>query len=223
MAISCIKELKKTAKVVSFTTLCALSAIGMTACNQYKKSWTNTEPAQVSEEIFNQHIPQSEFDTFNPKPYAQHYSRHGDGGMDIAILYDANSKTYTSINASYDAAQMASSLRKAGVDTVRSSVVARENIEPKAVISYYGYDISAPPNCTKMPGYEGALEMDKEYDIGCTVDTLITKQVSHPKDLLGQTYPETREDGRRIVNSNETYHDGTPNAPLQGISTTSGI
>ena len=80
-----------------------------------------------------------------------------------------------------------------------------------------------------MPGYTHPTDVQSEpnakpqYRMGCTVETLLARQVARPSDLLGKQGFETNADGRRQerVVSTRGYYGDKPNDALNGESATS--
>jgi len=56
----------------------------------------------------------------------------------------------------------------------------------------------------------------QDYKIGCTVNTMIAKQVSRPGDLMGTVNSDLSTDGREAANIVAVKRTGAQNEPLQG-------
>jgi type IV pilus biogenesis protein CpaD/CtpE len=61
------------------------------------------------------------------------------------------------------------------------------------------------------------LVNDENYRFGCTLDTVVARQV-RPKDLAGRGGDDVMNDGRRNANIVERYRTGEPNKALEGES-----
>jgi len=59
---------------------------------------------------------------------------------------------------------------------------------------------------------------DLEYKMGCSVETMIARQIARPGDLLGRAPNSVYKDGRRISNQIEGVRSGAMNEPLGGES-----
>jgi type IV pilus biogenesis protein CpaD/CtpE len=74
-----------------------------------------------------------------------------------------------------------------------------------------------------MPGLDNTAtdwKGVKKYGFGCTIESVMAKQIERPADLAGTAaLPET-SDGRRLSNSIDSYRDGVPNEKLEGINST---
>jgi len=192
------------------------------ACDLYEESWTTTERATVSQERFYEAFERPTFDDATIRGLAHTYDRHGGSPMNVSVTYDPTSRQYTAMNASNDAARIAKSLRAEGVRDLEVGVMPSTNYAGQVIVSYKSYHAQVPENCGLIPGLESggdihqSIEDKEQYALGCSVQTLMARQVSRPKDLLGNRQTETTVDGRRVVNAVETYRDGIPNEPLEG-------
>ena len=196
------------------------------ACDLYEESWTTKERIQVSQERFYESFVVTEFDNALMSHLARTYSRHGGGPMKVSVTYDPASRNYTALSAGNEMARISKSLRAQGVRDLDIGLMPATTYAGQVIVSYESYTAEAPKNCGTMPGLKSSddvgtsLESGEEYGLGCTIETLMARQISRPKDLLGQGQTETTVDGRRVVNSVEVYRDGIPNEPLEGETAT---
>ncbi len=59
------------------------------------------------------------------------------------------------------------------------------------------------------------LDEAKDYKLGCSIETYVSRQIARPKDLLGNDNMGNA-DGRPRVNGVEPYMTGAPNKELSG-------
>lgn len=154
---------------------------------------------------------------------AKHYSRYGSGPLDLTVTYNPKSKTNTALRAGREAARLAQQLRAGGVKHVKTQILPIQDGQEEfsALVRYDSYVALPPEDCTQMPGLESGTEdvsFDENYRLGCSLDTLIARQIARPKDMLGRGQQETTSDGRRGGNIVETYRTGAPNEALEGES-----
>ncbi|MCK5375082.1 MAG: hypothetical protein KAJ40_07345 [Alphaproteobacteria bacterium] len=200
----------------------AVLSVGLTGCmNMYEPPTVNDTPIQVKEEAFLQDVPVADVDDGYIEALARHYRRHGSSTMDLLITYDPHSKDNTAMNATNEAADIAVALReKYGVTNVEVGImpIASQDEEPRLLVSYDSLYAQAPAGCDgMMPGLEGRpLENDPDYKLGCSIDTLIARQVAHPADLLGQGESNVTSEGRSAANIVDVYRSGAQNPVLGG-------
>lgn len=152
---------------------------------------------------------------------------NGGGQIDVTVSYDPSSSDNTKAKAENEAKRIQSYLTKIGVGHVTASVLP-VNAPPAysvTTLRYVQYDAEGPANCGYMPGYmdrteTGVTEAHKNYDYGCTVETLFAKQLADPSDLLGQDGFETKASGRQAENaiSGSGYYAPGPSGALAGES-----
>lgn len=194
------------------------------ACDLYEESWTTKERTSVSQERVYESFTTDEFSDTVIASLAHDYDRHGVTPMTISVTYDPTSRTYTALSASNDVARIAKKMRANGVNNAEIGVLPAESYAGQIIVSYDAYTAKAPENCGSIPGLKSrgdigqSIEEKEQYALGCTVETMMARQVSRPKDLMGQKQTETTVDGRRVVNAAEFYRDGVPNDTLEGES-----
>lgn len=192
------------------------------ACDLYEESWTTKERASVSQERVYETFTSDEFSDAIIANLAHDYDRHGFSPMSISVTYDPLSRNYTALNASNEVARIAKKMRENGVRDAEIGVLPAESYAGQIIVSYDAYTAKAPENCGSLPGLKTrsdigqSIEEKEQYALGCTIETLMARQVSRPKDLMGQKQTETAVDGRRVINTAEFYRDGIPNDPLEG-------
>ncbi len=90
----------------------------------------------------------------------------------------------------------------------------------RMIVRYDGYSAAAPKDCKNLlPGIDGdALDHDGDYKLGCSIESVLARQVSRPADLLGNGVVDPTSEGRAAANIVDVYRAGLPNGPLDGES-----
>lgn len=192
------------------------------ACSMREPGNVTLSKARVSSEKIYDEVMLSQADEGYFKALGNHYRKSGDGPVDVTVVYDPKSKTSTAMKANRDAARIVSNLNGEGVRDVRTNIlpVMGHGDESEILISYQAYTAQAPEKCTTMPGYKNnELNITEEYETGCTIETLLAKQIARPKDMAGQEADST-SDGRRAAVIVDGYRAGEPNDALEGLTTT---
>ena len=200
----------------------AILSVGLAGCmNMYEPPTINDTPIQVKEEAFLQDVLVADVDDDYVEALGRHYRKHGSSTMDLLITYDPHSKDNTAMNATSKAADIAVALREEyGVTNVNVGImpIASQHEEPRLLVSYDSLYAQAPAGCNgMMPGMGGRpLENDPDYKLGCSIDTLIARQVAHPADLLGRGASNVTTEGRSAANIVDAYRSGAQNPSLDG-------
>ena len=166
------------------------------ACDLYEESWATREQAKVVQSRFYETFDISTFNDNLAKALAYDYDRHGGSPMNVSVTYDPSSRDYTALSASNDVARIAKLLRTNGVKGAEIGVLPSSTYAGQVIVSYESYTAEAPNNCSSMPGLKSnedigkSVEEKDQYALGCTIETLMARQVSRPKDLLGQPQTE---------------------------------
>jgi len=185
----------------------------------HEPTFISENKIQIEEERFFENLALSELDDNYVAALSKHYSRHGDGGVDLRVTYDPQSKSHTAMYASQHLGRLSDRFRKNGVSDVDGMImpVKGQGDDTRVLLSYNSFTASAPKDCGMMPGYSDRnVNPDPDYKLGCTRDTLFAKQIARPKDLRGNAQDELTTDGRRAANIVGRYRSGEPNAPLEG-------
>lgn len=137
---------------------------------------------------------------------AEEYSRYGAGSMQLSLSYDPAATNYSAVKAFKDLSRIKSGLESMGVRGISADTVKAEGSEPMLMVSYDAVRAAAPAGCRNMPGFDDGLTTEKvgDYRFGCSVDTMLAKQIYRPGDLNGNAAYEDG-DGRRAANSVEYY------------------
>ncbi|GJL85052.1 MAG: hypothetical protein DHS20C02_08270 [Micavibrio sp.] len=203
-----------------FTVIAILAAsASLSACNLYEEGHITENRVQVIEERFVEEVSLEEATPGYISGLARHYEKHGDGTVDLSVTYDPHSRSNTAMNASQSAAGLVKNLRKEGVRNVNADILPLQGYgdESMVVVSYMSYRAEAPKDCGRLSGFEDTdISHDKDYRMGCTVETMFAKQISRPKDLLGVGRVDPTTDGRRAGNIGDLYRSGARNEPLEG-------
>lgn len=203
-----------------FSVVCVVvSILCLSGCDFYQESYLTTEKIKVEQSRFDHSVDVKKFDMDHAAYIANLYNNAGFGDVRLTVTYDSKSSVNTSSKAHKNLAQAVSMLRKQGIDEVLGNImpVYDSGDDSKVLITFGAYQAKAPDGCTLMPGYESiSLEHDRDYKLGCTRETLVSKQIARPKDLIGQEVSNVT-DGRRSANILEIYRSGIPNEPLEGM------
>ena len=202
-----------------FVYLGVVLSLSMTACSLREPDHFTRNKVQLIEERVTQDVSVAEFNDANILALANHYSRHGDGPLEVVVSYNPKSRSQGAMYAGQKAAEVAASLRAQGVENIDAHIMPVKDLsESKIMVSYLGYDALGPKDCELMPGLEHRkINANESYRMGCSVDTIFAKQIARPRDLLGQE-TSASTDGRRSANQVELYRTGVPNEPLEGES-----
>lgn len=193
----------------------------LSGCEMYAPGTLSTEKIQVREEPYFLDISAREASDDLAARVAHHHARHSDGPMRVTVTYDPQNYRNTAMMATQKAADMARALRGRGVAQVESDIlpVTGQGDESRVLISYDAYTAHAPSNCGTLPGIESnVVEPNEDYKMGCTVQTMIARQVARPKDLEGQGDAGVNTDGRSATNIVDLVRSGAENKELGGES-----
>lgn len=195
---------------------------GLNACSRMYKEGTMTQNRmQVAQEAYAEEIVLDSAYPSRVDELAKHYDRHGDGAIEMSIAYNPKSSGQGAMRASQVAADIAAQLRSAGVTDVKTDILPVKDLEVmKAIVSYDSYSARPPEDCGLMSGFEDRDHGDNmDYEMGCTVETVMARQISRPKDLLGRDFQNTHTDARGISNQVRAVRTGTKNTSLGGERT----
>ncbi len=205
-----------------FLSLLAVSACLCACAPQSTPSMMNTSLPRLSEETALLQIPAESVSEGYLYKVSSDYERYGQGEMQLTLVYDPSSKTYTKMNAFKDMASYKETLAKIGVRNMKGEVLEANNIAPTLMISYDSVKAMAPDGCRNMPGFDDGLTTREigQYRFGCTTDTMLARQIYRPSDLRGVGEADPA-DGRRSAANAEYYRQVTQDeaeAPLDVYS-----
>lgn len=190
------------------------AAFILQACTLQEPGNLTAGRAQVKEHKFYQKTALENVDQVYLNGLSHHYNKHGDGPIDITTVYDpaiSNARA-----ASNKSASIIASLNDNGIHNLRGDILPVSG-QSALIVSYGYYTAHAPKDCTTMPGYDDtSISAETDYRLGCTVETLIARQIARPKDLLGQTSSDQTTEGRSAANLVNAVRAGTLNQPLGG-------
>ncbi len=205
---------------------------GITGCSVESESWMNHNRVEVTDDQFTDTIPTNEIDGGIINAIATYHYRYGNGPITAVVSFDPRSKVNTRGKAEFAAAKLRQGFSSKGVKeftvTVASSPATGD--VSTTLISFPAIVANAPQDCGMMPGYNNPADIQSDpsakaqYSFGCTIETLMARQVSRPSDLLGKDGFETPSDGRRgeRVLSTRGYYGDKPNEDLKGLTATDG-
>jgi pilus assembly protein CpaD len=195
---------------------------GLNACSRMYKEGTLTQnKMQVSQQTAEQEIILDGSHNSQIMALGKDYSRYGDGTLEMTIAYDPLAKSQGAMRASQMAGDLAAQLRSEGITNVKADILPVKDLPVmKALVNYDSYSALPPEDCEPMSGFNDRNHGDNmDYEMGCTVDTLIARQISRPKDLLGRDFENSYNDARGVSNQIDAVRSGARNPPLGGETT----
>ena len=211
---------------------CVALLSGLSACSVESESWVNSNRLEIHNDQFTDTVPTEHMNEGLYHAIGEYYYRFGNGKLTALVSYDPNSKVNTKAKAEKAADKLRDGLAENGVRDAEVSIVASPATGDVSttLITFPAITAMAPQDCGTMPGYQQPNDIQSnpsakpDYRFGCTVETLLARQVSRPSDLLGKQGFNNNSDARRQerVLSTRGYYGDKPNAPLQGESATSG-
>lgn len=178
-----------------------------TACSrQSTPSMMNANKPQLQSETALQQVPVKHAGAGYLHKLADDYSRYGADTLRLSLAYDPADKSYSSVAAFKDLARIKTGLQDMGVRNIAAETVKAEGAVPTLLVSYDAVRAHAPAGCRNMPGFDDGLTSAQiaDYRFGCSVDTMLAKQIYRPSDLQGYAGADDG-DGRRAANSVEHY------------------
>ena len=179
----------------------------------------------MSESQFEASYDISTLNTAQIEHIASEFKRYGGDVLSLTVSYDQKAQTsqYSASQAMQKAGEVAASLRKDFyIKNVEASILPAANTTPTLFVAYKRFEAHAPEGCGVAPGLDGlgtnTEDKIKDYELGCSLNTLIAKQTYRPKDLLGKDYTVDDSEATRSITGlyGTGYYDGTPNEPLNG-------
>lgn len=193
----------------------------LAGCEMYAPSTLSTEKIQVREQPYFLDVAAGEADDRFAAGVAHHYSRHAGGPLKLTVTYDPGNYRNTAMMATQKGSEVVRALRARGVNSVEMDIlpIAGQGDESRVLVSYDAYSAHAPAGCTTMPGTESALlEPQEDYRLGCTINTMVARQVARPQDLQGVGAPGEHTEGRSAANIVDVVRSGAENKELKGES-----
>lgn len=209
----------------TFALLC-LSASFLGGCEMNSPTWVSQDRVEVHANQFTDTFETAKLDDGMIRAIAVNYYRYGNGTMNLVVGYDPKSRANTSAKAAQEASRLNAELRRNGVKdlNVQTVVLAGSGDRSLTTITFPALVAKAPSRCGTIPGYDTPTgvpmrgEGVPHYELGCTVETMMAKQIARPGDLLGRPGFETNADGRRqnAVAAERGYYGNKANPPLEG-------
>lgn len=194
--------------------------LAITACTLDGPTNYTQNEIEIHEKHFSQSYAVSSLNEATLQGIAQDYYKAGEGGIDITVTYDPRSKSYTARRAAETAGNIVQVLNKGGVKHVRTDILPlKDSNQSTAHISYDYLEALPPEGCRRLDEIEdSAVENYKDYELGCSTDIFLARQVAKPGDLLGRA--ESQDSiGRRQTNIVDGHKAGTQRGTLEGEST----
>lgn len=223
---------KKSSAALAAAVFLTLAAGGCTqqGLGMYEPSEVNARRLEVQDGKFEQVLPVSAADSVYVSEVSENYLRYGNGDLAVTVLYDPAARFNGPRTADRESLRLAELLKAQGVARMQASTlpVAGQGETLRALFSYDTIEASPPTGCGTMPGldnsradYRGPYETDP-YRLGCSVETMISRQIERPADLVGRAGLKGPSDGRRQSLIMENYRTGKPNEPLEDTESASG-
>ncbi|NQZ13858.1 MAG: hypothetical protein HRT94_03395 [Alphaproteobacteria bacterium] len=200
-------------------TLTVLSVLALGACTQNSPSMMNTSPVELQKQTVIEQIPLNQINDVLISALADDYQKLGSGVLELTMAFDPKSKTFTAMNALNKLKEVKTKLARKGVRSVVTETLAVEGAQPMLMVSFDTVQAQAPSDCETMPG----LEVNKttrfidEYKFGCSVETMLARQIARPSDLEGVDGLDNQDGGRRETNIVDAYAAGAPQPALNTI------
>lgn len=193
---------------------------GCASYTLYEPGNMNESKLEVLEKNFDQVVLTRDADTNFLSNLANHHDRFGGSTMNVTITYDPKSYRNTAMNATNAMVDSVTTLRKFGVSDIESSIlpIHAQGDDSEFLVSYSTLSAKAPEGCdSPMPGLGSPQDKNRsDYKLGCTIDTMLAKQISRPGDLMGTVTSDLSTDGREAANIVAVKRTGALNEPLQG-------
>jgi type IV pilus biogenesis protein CpaD/CtpE len=209
----------------------SISALALlSGCSVQSETWVNQAGrVEIKEEQFTDTFETAKINKATIHAIGDYYERYGNGTLNIVVSFDPQSKLNSKAQAEKSVLAIKSGLDKVGISDMTGSVseIKGSGDLSTTLISFPALTASKPSGCGLMPGYEDAsadipndTNIKPPYGYGCTVESLLAKQVSKPSDLLGKQGFETNSDGRRTerVLSSRGYYSDKEFPKLEGES-----
>lgn len=199
----------------------AFCALCVSACSVHEPNQLSQNQVQAIKGYHEEMIDMRRLDDAARRHIAGQHEKFGNGIMDVTVIFNPSSRTYTASKARSDLNALTGDLYRYGVDQVRADVMpVSGGIEHgRVMIAYKSVSAAAPRDCDVMSGlHDRNVEINPDYRFGCGRDTLIARQIAKPKHLLGNDDSDGLTEGRRAANIIEGYRSGVTNKALGGES-----
>lgn len=200
---------KKFSNIIRNALLCGVAA-GIAACALDTPTQAPQKRVRLQSGPSYKQMPAAATDEATLRAFAEEYRRFGSGPVELTVSYDPRSRNNTALNASEHAARIAASLRRLNVPQVSTAILPVNMLgeEAQVMMRYESLTARAPEGCTVMGGVDGyTTEVMPDYEYGCTVESLLARQIARPADLAGRG-GMAPIDGRRTAIEVEGYRTG---------------
>jgi pilus biogenesis lipoprotein CpaD len=205
----------------SLKTAVAVSALLLLAgCDMATPSQVSVRPIEIRKTVKTETVDALRTDMSRAQVISDSYARNSGGPMSITVsVLKGNAKQAAA--AKKGAAAWRALFLKDGVPDVTVDAVAVEDpaYAGQAVVAWPAKVASAPKECGRLPGYQGAepLSYTEKYAFGCETESALAHQIANPSDLMGRG-GVPGDDAKRQGTLVDKYRSGTPNPKLNGVS-----
>lgn len=204
-----------------FTGMLIIAAIALSGCSFDSPTFYSQKKVEVSEEVRHIEAETTQLDKATLSAIATDYLEQGDGPLDIVVTYNPSARGNSAMMASDNAARISQTLGHMNVNNVNIEILPIHHASvSKTLISYTAYTAHAPQGCTDFAMIDdSAHENFRPYELGCSTETYLARQIARPQDLLGRDGDEGVEDGRKRANVVEAYKSRVQNETLNAERT----
>jgi type IV pilus biogenesis protein CpaD/CtpE len=190
----------------------------VSACSMETKTSLTSQRVTIEQSRAEIAVPLKEINDHTLIGLVEEYKNYGDGPMHIAVTYDPSSKNFTAMHASNQIAHISDKLRRLNVRNFTTGIQpVEEKNAAELVLTYDAVTAHAPQDCNMIPGIEGSSTGAGAYAYGCTIETMLARQIARPRDLMGRG-GLAAGDGRREAINVEQYRSYRPNSDLGGYN-----
>jgi len=179
------------------------------------------ERIRIEKSEFSRVMRSAAFDENYAYDVWNHYRRYGNSAVKITVAYNPSDRDGASMDASVELARIIDLLAKEGVRDVQGDIMPVKDdavAHTRVLLSYKTVTANAPDCEHQMPGLSGdATRPNYDYRLGCSMNSMIARQVSRPADLIG-TDGVADADARRQSSITDRYRSGERNDELAGES-----
>lgn len=173
-----------------------------------KDTYINPNKIRVTQDVISQEFLLEDMTPEKARSLAASHKANGGGRVDILVTYPAYGTAKA--QAQKAAANVVQAFYTAGLRDVGLEILPIADSAPARLqISFATYGALAPEGCDPMPGVDGrGAQLDRDYPMGCAVDTAIAKQIARPSDLLGEDVALPPRDGQPSGEVIQKYRTG---------------
>ncbi len=203
--------------------LAAISALSLGGCAKIDMpSKMTTQKIALESDNHSQTYKVASLNAVQFDEMGDHFRRYGNSQAEVIVSYDPYSKKNTAMKATDHLHRITAELGKRGVSNIKGSILAADysGDDPEMIIGYSSVSAQPPEGCGMIPGSDTMrAELDFDYELGCSVQTMVSRQVARPADLAGRSPDSAHGDARRAGVVVEPYRAGRPNPALRTEST----